>query len=41
VMRFLHASKNAREVLLDSRLSNYLDRYSLHAGIMVARPNDF
>jgi hypothetical protein len=40
VLRFLHASRNAREVILDSRLSDYLNRYSLHAGIMVARPND-
>lgn len=40
VLRFMHASKNAREVVLDSRLSDYLKRYSLHAGIMVARPND-
>lgn len=40
VLRFLHASKNAREVILDSRLSDYLNRYDLHAGIMVARPND-
>lgn len=40
VLRFMHASKNAREVILDSRLSDYLNRYSMHAGIMVARPND-
>lgn len=40
VLRFLHASRNAREVILDSRLSDYLNRYSLHAGIMVARPNE-
>jgi hypothetical protein len=40
VLRFMHASKNAREVVLDSRLSEYLNRYDLHAGIMVARPND-
>jgi hypothetical protein len=40
VLRFLHASKNSREVILDSRLSDYLNRYSMHAGIMVARPND-
>ncbi|MDX2082294.1 MAG: DUF1460 domain-containing protein [Terrimicrobiaceae bacterium] len=39
-LRFLHASKNARAVTLDSRLSTYLNRYKLHAGIMVARPND-
>ncbi len=40
VLRFVHASKNARKVVIDSRLSDYLNRYSLHAGIMVARPND-
>ena len=40
VLRFLHASKNAKAVVLDSRLSDYLKRYSLHAGIMVARPID-
>lgn len=39
-LRFLHASKNARAVTLDSRLSTYLNRYKLHAGIMVVRPND-
>jgi hypothetical protein len=39
-LRFLHASKNAREVILDSRLSDYLNRFSSDAGIMVARPND-
>ncbi len=40
VLRFLHASKNAGEVIVDSRLSTYLNRYDKHAGIMVARPND-
>lgn len=40
VLRFLHASRNERKVILDSRLSDYLNRYKLHAGIMVARPND-
>lgn len=39
-LRFLHASKNAREVILDSRLSDYLNRFSMHAGIMVGRPKD-
>jgi len=38
VLRFLHASRNKREVILDSKLSTYLNRYKLHAGIMVARP---
>ncbi len=40
VLRFMHASKNAREVIVDSRLSTYLNRYKSHAGIMVARPTD-
>lgn len=39
-LRFLHASRNEKRVLVDSRLSDYLNRYSLHAGIMVARPNE-
>jgi hypothetical protein len=38
VLRFLHASKNHREVTLDSRLSDYLNRFSTHAGIFVVRP---
>jgi hypothetical protein len=40
VLRFMHASKNAGEVIVDSRLSAYLNRYRMDAGIMVARPND-
>lgn len=40
VLRFLHASKNAGKVILDSRLSSYLNRYKLHAGIFVARPQE-
>jgi hypothetical protein len=40
VLRFLHASKNSGEVIVDSRLSSYLNRYRTDAGIMVARPND-
>lgn len=39
-LRFLHASKNHREVLLDVRLSDYLKQFSRHAGIYVARPLD-
>ncbi len=38
VLRFLHASRNKREVILDDRLSTYLNKYSKHAGIMVVRP---
>ena len=40
ILRLVHASKNAGEVIIDSRLSTYLQRYSSHAGIMVARPDD-
>jgi hypothetical protein len=40
VLRFLHASRDKKTVLVDSRLSSYLARYGKHAGIMVARPND-
>jgi hypothetical protein len=40
VLRFMHASKNSGEVIVDSRLSSYIRRYSTHAGIMVARPNE-
>jgi N-acetylmuramoyl-L-alanine amidase-like len=40
VLRFMHASKNAGEVIVDSSLSKYLNRYRTNAGIMVARPND-
>lgn len=40
VLRFMHACsrKSVREVTLDSRLSEYLRRYSSHAGIYIARP---
>jgi len=40
VLRFMHASKNEGKVIVDSRLSTYLNRYKSHAGIMVARPSD-
>lgn len=40
VLRFLHASRNHRKVLLDERLSDYLNDFSTHAGIYVARPLD-
>lgn len=39
-LRFMHASRNDRAVILDSRLSDYLARFSKHQGIMVARPKD-
>jgi len=40
VLRFLHASKNHRKVVLDQRLSDYLAKFPNHAGIYVARPQD-
>ncbi len=40
VLRFMHASKNYGKVVLDTRLSDYLDEHSTQAGIMVARPRD-
>lgn len=40
VLRFLHASRNHRKVILDSRLSDYLAANSKHMGIFVSRPLD-
>lgn len=40
VLRFLHASRNHRKVILDDRLSEYLANFSTHAGIYVVRPLD-
>jgi hypothetical protein len=39
-LRFMHASspRNYGKVVVDSRLSEYLHRYSSHSGILVARP---
>lgn len=39
-LRFLHASLDKKEVILDDQLSKYLARVSKHTGIMVARPID-
>jgi hypothetical protein len=39
-LRFLHASKNHRKVVLDDRLSDYLNKFSTHAGIFVVRPSE-
>jgi hypothetical protein len=39
-VRFMHASKDERRVIIDVPLRNYLYRYSKFAGIMVARPLD-
>ena len=40
VLHFMHASapSNYGKVVIDSRLSDYLEKYRTHAGIMVARP---
>lgn len=40
VLRLMHASspRNHGKVVLDSRLSEYLNRFRMNAGIMVARP---
>jgi hypothetical protein len=40
VLHFMHASSpnNYGRVVIDDRLSNYLNRYRSDAGIMVARP---
>jgi hypothetical protein len=38
VLRFMHASRDTRMVMVDDRLSGYLNRFEKHAGIMVARP---
>jgi hypothetical protein len=40
VLHFMHASspRNYGKVLVDQRLSGYLNKFSSHAGILVARP---
>ncbi len=40
VLRFMHASapRNFGKVVIDSSLSNYLNRFGSHTGILVARP---
>lgn len=41
VLRFMHATTQkdlGRQVAIDSRLSTYMNRFSKHRGIMVARP---
>lgn len=40
VLRFLHASRNHRKVILDERLSTYLAANGKHMGIFVSRPLD-
>ncbi len=36
--RFMHASKNHRQVVLDQTISQYLNAFRSHAGLIVARP---
>jgi len=40
VLRFMHASKDARRVIVDVPLDRYLYRYRKFAGIMVVRPRE-
>jgi hypothetical protein len=40
ILRFMHASKDARKVIVDVPLHSYLYRYSKFAGIMVVRPRE-
>jgi hypothetical protein len=40
VLRFMHASKDARRVIVDVPLHSYLYRYRKFAGIMVVRPRE-
>ncbi len=36
--RLMHASKNHRQVVLDQAISKYLNSFTSHAGLIVARP---
>jgi hypothetical protein len=38
--RFMHASRDKRQVILDVPISDYLRRYRKHAGIIVGRPKE-
>lgn len=38
VMRFMHASRDYRKVVIDKSISGYLKKFSKHAGILVGRP---
>ncbi len=38
VARFFHASRDSKKVIVDSSISDYLKRYSKHAGVIIARP---
>jgi hypothetical protein len=37
-MRFMHASRNYKKVVVDKTISGYLSEFSAHAGILVGRP---
>ena len=36
--RFMHASRTHKKIIVDSSISEYLDRYKKHVGILIARP---
>lgn len=38
VTRFMHASRDYKKVVVDDSISDYLARFSAHAGILVGRP---
>jgi hypothetical protein len=38
--RFMHASSTHKKVVVDARLSTYLNKIGKHAGILVARPRE-
>lgn len=40
VARFFHASRDEKKVIVDSSISGYLNRYSKHAGVIIARPKE-
>jgi hypothetical protein len=37
-MRFMHASRNYKKVVIDKTIPGYLNDFSAHAGILVSRP---
>ncbi|MCB1063462.1 MAG: DUF1460 domain-containing protein, partial [Verrucomicrobiae bacterium] len=38
VMRFMHASTNYKKVVIDKSVSEYLNSFKYHAGILIGRP---
>lgn len=40
VARFFHASRNYKKVVIDKSISGYLNSFSSHAGVIIARPNE-